>query len=205
MDFWLLFPLVILSICCLIFFTKVYIDVKYKRNSEDDYISINIYMIRKFVAYSMEIPIVAIAISDDSLGIESTINAPQDEDGPQTGSGFYILNLRFFIRKIIFLTRLYYQTIDNIFKSLVCEKLYWKTIYGSEDAAITGIMTGTLWTIKALVVKKLENRISYLGQPVITVMPIFGCDRFDVDFECIFSIKLGNLIKAFGNIYNIKK
>lgn len=211
MKFWLIFLVINLLIGFLLSFTKIYIDIKYKRSGKDDYIAINIYMIKKLIAFSMEVPIVKIASSDDCFWIESAINTPKGKDRLQTEGNSKKVNnkslrgLRLFIRKIIYFIRLYYQTIDRILKSLVCEKLCWKTIYGSEDAAITGIMTGVIWTIKTLVLRKLESRIYYIGKPVITVTPIFGCNRFEVDFQCIFSIRLGNLIKAFRNIYDIKK
>lgn len=213
MKFWLLFLVAYLSIGCLIFYTKIYINIKYKRSNEDDYISLNIYMFKKLVTYSMEIPIIDIVSRDDFLGFESTISTIQDEDKSDTRNNSYkdtkssknIRRIRFFIRKIVSFTRVYCQIIDKILKSLICEKLYWRTVFGSEDAAITGIITGLLWTMKALVLKKLEGRIFYIGHPVISVNPMFGRSRFDVDFQCIFSIRLGNVIKAFRNIYDIKK
>lgn len=82
--------------------------------------------------------------------------------------------------------------------------MFWKTKFGSEDAALTGALVGILWAFKSLLMNQLKRRIFSMGTLDIEVKPIFGSNQFEIDFQCIFSIRLGNVIKAFRSIYNIK-
>lgn len=217
MEFWLALFIAIIMICCVLFFSKIYIDVTYKRNSMNDYISVNVYTVKKLVAYKMEVPVIKV---DDSKGlswIESTIKTVQSQDTTHRNReerfmkkttklyGKHPKKLKHAIKEFHYHAQMYCRVIDKVLQSAICERFYWKTVYGSEDAANTGIVTGLLWTGKAFVINRLKKHIVCVEKPIIVVNPIFGRSQFDVDFQCIFSIRLGNVIKTIKSIYNIKK
>lgn len=76
-----------------------------------------------------------------------------------------------------------------------------KTSYGSEDAAVTGkyglAYYGRLKRCYLLIYKK----VIFKTKPLIHVNPIFGHTQLKVDFQCIFSIRLGNVITAMKSVY----
>ncbi len=115
------------------------------------------------------------------------------------------MKLKQAIKEFNYSFQTYCRVIDKVLKSATCEKFHWKTVYGLEDAASTGIIVGSLWAVKVFIISRLKRHVLFVTKPDIAVNPIFGRNQFEVDFQCIFSIKLGNVIKTIKSIYNIKK
>jgi len=217
MEFGLALVIATIMICCLLFFSKIYIDVTYKRNGTNDYISVNVYTAKKLVSYKMEIPVIEFIKSEGVSWLESTIKTAQSQDKTyhkreerfikKTAKlySMYPGKLRYAIKEFHYYTQMYCSVINKVLKSATCERLYWKTVYGSEDAASTGIIIGLLWAGKALIINRLKRYVFFVAKPDIAISPTFGHNQFDVDFQCIFSIKLGNVIRTIKSIYNIKK
>lgn len=82
-------------------------------------------------------------------------------------------------------------------KSVVhCEYLYWHTRVGYDDAALTGLSTGLIWSVKSLFLQYFSHIIPLRTVPIIHVDPSFNEPSFNTEFRCIFSFKLRHLIGA---------
>lgn len=207
---------VIIVISSCLFYSKVYINLKYRRDGTNDDIIVNVYMFKKLLLYSMQIPVIKIMDIENSFWLQSKIKTGKSQDQTQPKReqrfirktiNFYIAHpgkIRHVIRLFRYCARLYYRMMGNVITSLYCEQLEWKTRYGSEDAAVTGIVTGVLWTIKTLMITRLKKKVIFTTQPIITVNPVFGDNSLKVDFQCIFSIRLGNVINTIRDLYVIK-
>lgn len=216
MECWLLIILSKILLLCLLYYTKIYLILKCKRDESNDYIGVEVYIMRRLLLYSMQVPIINMTREKESLWVESKIKTGKNQDKTHTvrEQKFIKENLKFYIthprklkqiiKQLRYYTRIYYRVMDNIVKSLQCEKLCWKTSYGSEDAAVTGSMVGILWTVKALLLTNLQKKVIFKTKPLIHVNPIFGHTQLKVDFQCIFSIRLGNVITAMKSVYRVK-
>jgi len=200
----------------LLFYSKIIIQLQYQRDGSDDYIAVNVYIFKKLLTYNMKVPIIEIGDSKNLFWLNSKIQTAHGQDKTHSKREqrfvkkmvkFYILHPRKLSRIIgdfRHYIRLYYAMKQRIAKTLHCEQLQWKTIFGSEDAGLTGLGTGVLWTVKALIITRLQKQISVIQKPIINVKPIFGQNSFKVDFQCIFSIRFGNVIKAMTIWYSNK-
>ena len=189
----------------------------YQRDESDDYISVDVYILKGLLAYSIQVPMIEIGDSKQLLWLKSKIQTGQSQDETHIKREqrfikktvkFYMLHprrLRDVVKLVHYYARLYSQVMGGLVKNFHCEKLQWKTMYGSEDAEKTGIVTGMFWTIKELMITRLEKRIIITNNPIIHVNPIFGQNSFKVDFQCIFSMRLGNVIHAIRILYNVKR
>ncbi|MCC5464375.1 DUF2953 domain-containing protein [Pelosinus baikalensis] len=216
MEFGLTFIVATLIIVFLISFSKIYIEVTYKRNDENDYVAVNVYALKKLISYTMQVPMVRIVEKSGEFKLESTVRTAvsQEKTDPLRDEKMikktdqlvkkHPRKIKYTIQKFHHYTKKYCKIIEKLLKLVVCEKLYWKTKFGSEDAALTGALVGLLWAFKTLLMNQLKRRIFSIGTLDIEVKPIFGSNQFEIDFQCIFSIRLGNVIKAFRSIYNIK-
>ena len=216
MEFGLTFIVATLIIVFLISLSKIYIEVTYKRNDENDYVAVNVYALKKLISYTMQVPMVRIVEKSGEFKLESTVRTAvsQEKTDPLRDEKMikktdqlvkkHPRKIKHTIQKFHHYTKRYCKIIEKLLKLVVCEKLYWKTKFGSEDAALTGALVGLLWAFKTLLMNQLKRRIFSTGTLDIEVKPIFGSNQFEIDFQCIFSIRLGNVIKAFRSIYNIK-
>ena len=217
MENCLIIIVAIIVIIYLLSYSKIYITLQCKRDESNDYIAVDVYIFRRLLAYSMEVPMVEIGDIKDSLWLKSKIKTDQSQDETHIKREqrfvkktveFYMLHPRKLgrvIRQVRYYARLYYNVMNKFNQSLHCEQLQWKTIYGSEDAEQTGIVTGMLWSVKALIIARLKKHVIVINKPIINVNPIFGQNTVKVDFQCIFSMGLGNVINAMRILYNIKR
>ena len=215
-EFGLTFMMAILMLVFLISLSKIYIEVTYKRNDENDYVTVNVYTLKKLIFYTMQVPMVRIAEKAGDFKLQSTVSTAinQEKTDPIREEKLikkrdhlvkkHPRKIRHTLQKFHYYSKRYCRIIDKLLKLIVCEKMFWKTKYGSEDAALTGTLVGGLWAFKSLLMNQLKRRIFSMGTLDIDVKPVFGSNQLEIDFQCIFSIRLGNVIKAFRSIYNIK-
>ena len=213
MENWVIIILTNVVLISLLLYCKIYIKLNYQRNGSNDYIAVDVYCYRRLLTYSMQVPVIEITDSKNSLWLKSKIKAGQSQDETHIKReqrfikktvNFYMLHpkrLKRVVRLARYYARLYCNVMNKFIKSMHCEKLQWKTIYGSEDAEQTGIVTGMLWTVKELMITRLKNRVIVTKNPIINVNPLYGQNSFIVDFQCIFSIRLGNVINAMRILY----
>ncbi|MGI6093154.1 MAG: DUF2953 domain-containing protein [Veillonellaceae bacterium] len=195
----------------------IYIDLRYHRDKSDDFIVVNVYLGKKFMLYSMKVPVVELIKNDESLWLSSEIKTSDGTAKTKTNIErerrflnnivrMYFYNPRRLwhaFKSVKFYAKLYRRVICRLVNSLNCERLYWKTTYGSDDAAITGLMSGTLWTVKGMLVTVLRRRFCFSAPPELSVTPAFGQACFYVDFQCIFSLRLGKVISAATILTNL--
>ncbi|MGM0471666.1 MAG: DUF2953 domain-containing protein, partial [Bacillota bacterium] len=86
-----------------------------------------------------------------------------------------------------------------------CEKLVWRTKFGIKNPALTGVATGLLWIIKSNLYSFLHHRAAEVAKPKFAVLPNFNqVNELDVEFESIFSLRLGKIISR-GTIIIINR
>ncbi|QJW48474.1 DUF2953 domain-containing protein [bacterium BFN5] len=210
---WLLATLTGFGVAYVISRVSIYIHLQFFRNSNDDFILVDVYLPHRIHLYSMKVPIIEIVNRNNIPWLESKIETEHGETKTHSHREQRFIKVLFDIcikhpqkmRRILKMLR-YYQKIyckfmHSIIKSIYCEKFYWKTTFGLEDAAATAILSGTLWSVKAMILTFLQKRTNFKTRPVIRVQPIFDQNKIEVDFQCIFSIKLGNLINASKFIF----
>lgn len=216
MEVFIIISLSNIIIISFLLYSKIYITLTYRRDGSNDDLVVDVYLFKTLLVYKMQIPAIEIISIKDSYWIQSKIKAGQSQEQTQSireqrfvrkTINFYITHpgrIRYIFRLFRYCARLYSRLMGNVITFLYCEQLKWKTSYGSGDAAITGIVSGMLWTIKGLMITRFKKRVIFTKKPIINVNPIFGADHFKVDFQCIFSIRLGNVINAIRNLYVIK-
>ncbi|MBU2701008.1 hypothetical protein Ga0466249_002119 [Sporomusaceae bacterium BoRhaA] len=110
------------------------------------------------------------------------------------------------LRKTHRLFYYYRHVVQSFMTAFCCEKFYWKTQFSTSDAAMTGIASGLLWSVKACLLSQLMKNVRFAVCPAIQVSPTFRQPEFKTEFQCIFSFKLGNVMNAFLFIVkNVKK
>ena len=217
MNFGLSVLLATSMILCSILYSKIYIFFKYQRNGSEDYVAVQVYAFRKLLFYSMEIPMIKLTGYGASIWLVSKIKAGHGQEKTKINreKRFLKNSLRFFLknpsklRRLLYLFRfyaqLYRQITEKIIKSFICEKMEWKTVFGTENAALAGIGTGVLWTTKGFILTRLKKQVHFNEKPQIHIHTRYGQDYLMVDLQCIFSIRIGNVINAMRSLYTIKR
>ena len=88
----------------------------------------------------------------------------------------------------------YYELIKKFIGVSRFEKLSFKMIYGFEDAAATGISFGLLSIFKEIFLLLFYRYFEGSPTPEFIFQPVYGQDRLEAEFKCIFTVRLGNVI-----------
>lgn len=95
------------------------------------------------------------------------------------------------------------QKILIIFKRFLSfthiQELDWRSIYGGEDAMLTGVITGTLWAAKGTFISMVSSWC-HLEHMHIGVDPDFNQERLWSRFSGIFSVRLVHIILVGAHI-----
>lgn len=100
-----------------------------------------------------------------------------------------------FFNKIKKRKELIFNFIKSLWKLIRIEKIVWNTKLGANDACLTGIITGILYTFKYSIIGALVNNkeVNYIQTKV---EPCFNSYVFQMDFNCIIRCKLVYIIIA---------
>lgn len=195
----------------------IYIDFRYYRAGSDDSLEVDIFLFNKVLLYRMKVPLIKMINDDGVPWIETKVIT---KDGMETADTkreqrftrnalrlylFHPRRLWHMLKAFRYYMRIYRRFMIKLVESITCERFYWKTTYGSEDADVTGYMVGMLWAVKGTTVTGLKRRFPFSSEPVVKVKPIFGKSCFEVNFRCIFSLRLGKVINASTAIFILKR
>ncbi|MCK4257560.1 MAG: DUF2953 domain-containing protein [Halanaerobiales bacterium] len=75
-----------------------------------------------------------------------------------------------------------------------CRKLIWYTHFGFSDASITGMSNGLIWAGKLFFVEILSIFSDIKTTPDLKVIPHYETAGVDIQFESIFSVRIGKLM-----------
>lgn len=78
------------------------------------------------------------------------------------------------------------KLIDYFLKKAKIEKIYWVTNFGLGDAALTGVSTGILWSVKNWVLAIIINN-KKVKEIYVNIFPDFNSDNIESQFSCIIS------------------
>jgi hypothetical protein len=94
------------------------------------------------------------------------------------------------------LARRYQRAIKYVKSRVIINKFQWHTVLGAGDAAVTGMATGVLWSVKTLVSFILNLIFKMKRVPDLNITPCFDGTMLRVRIDCILSIKIGHAITA---------
>jgi len=180
----------------------VEIRVNYRRIGKDDLFVIHISTFRRMVGFKMEMsslhfinnwlkPMVHLAVELESSGGKTLLKKRRTVD-PQDIEWLRVPRL---VRLAGRVYNRFRPAITYFIRHLRINQFKWRTRFGLDNAAQTGLGIGTLWGLKGLVYARLKNNTLKTGvKPQVQVIPSFHQSAFATDFDCIFAIRTGHII-----------
>jgi hypothetical protein len=85
------------------------------------------------------------------------------------------------------------------------EELSWVTRVGAGDPALTGILSGLLWSFKGAIFGVLAERMAFVRRPVVRVQPDFEGVAFRTALHCIVRARVRDIIAAGAGVWRRKR
>ncbi|RHW40752.1 DUF2953 domain-containing protein [Neobacillus notoginsengisoli] len=98
-----------------------------------------------------------------------------------------------------------HEIFRGFLKGVTIRKFEWRTAAGTGDAAMTGMITGTIWALKGSMMKLIAEHIKLKGEPIIDVAPYFQFRIAATSLTCMFSFRAGKAIAAGIRLYKYLK
>jgi len=180
--------ILIITLIMLISNLSVKVQFMYKREENNDYLEV-ILSILKYLKIKKQIPIINVDKKDEELGIQM-----DDKERDKFLDFKTIIKNKDFIFEIIKSNSGRFKSLGKDFnKSVILEHLDVNLEYGFNDQVYTGLLFGiiscAIWSIFSYITYKIRT-VSHN----INIIPNFNNQCFEIKFDCIFRIKIGNII-----------
>lgn len=205
---WLLFLVFAASFIYTLSRLRVYFCLSYHRKDKDDRLDLRTTILGGLIAYEMHIPVMQVTNRQGIPWVETEVETGWGERETHAAAeqAYAGWNFIYYFKRPEEISRLfasmrqyaekYHAFMDKLSPSLRCEVLRWRTIVATDDAAVTGVVTGLLWVLMAIWLTQLCRRLRFIYPPVVTVEADFQSRQWGTDFCCIFSVTVGNIINA---------
>lgn len=177
-------------------FSRVRIYLEYVRHGEDDLIEINLSYL-KLLKYSFDVSLIDIAKHHDEFGFKFISDIVRKKR-KKSDEGF--IDLKTIINKLKKIKRFYNyykNSIDDILTTFNngtnYEKINIKIEEGTGEPAYTGIVGGIVYSLVYSIFGFVSNKIRIINHS-IKIIPNFNKPIFKINIDCIFTIRIGNII-----------
>jgi len=107
------------------------------------------------------------------------------------------------LHNLLVSVKLIRETLIIILKKLKLHRWDWVTKGGTGDAALTGVTTGGIWSIKTMAAGFLGNFSRFECKPVIQVVPDYQKVYISSTLDCMVSIRIAQAIHVILKIIRL--
>ncbi|MCY8533370.1 DUF2953 domain-containing protein [Bacillus vallismortis] len=176
---------------------KMYVAVEYLHADDNDKLTLKITALFGLIRIKKSIPAIKVNKADGSVDIKQKTKSKVKKSSSEKKITFD--DVQQSIHKI----EMILQQVKNLRKisasflaHLHITKLEWITIVGIQDAAVTGVLTGAVWSVKGGIAAMLYDHLSFVNKPVYEVIPSFQVPVSRTHFQCIFFFRFGHAMLA---------
>ncbi|WP_100405116.1 DUF2953 domain-containing protein [Bacillus solitudinis] len=193
---WFIVAGLLLLLFILFLITKVSIDVQYEHKQDDDLLEVVVYF-WKLRVYTFSAPLIRLDFNSESIVVDEEQNISGNrEKGRKIITKDLIIHdlqkLNEFIQHVAGLHKIVRRFLGRISVHF----LKWKSEFGIGDAAHTGQLIGTVWTIKGSIIGLIGNYMKMKRLPEVAVTPHFQEVVSRTKFTCMLSFRIGHAIVA---------
>lgn len=182
--------LVLVFLVIIIFYSRLTITAHYVYNNRKDYMTVRIVALYGIVSKTLSMP-------GDLM--EKKVEKAMKEDRRQTEEReqSWFKRVKADAKTIKDILRLFNEskhTLRKFLKKTVVHELSWVSSIGAGDAALTGKLIGAAWSIKGIVQMLVYQFLTIRCRPRLDVTGFYNNKVIGTEFNCIFSIRVGDAI-----------
>lgn len=171
---------------------------RYYRIQEDDTISLE-FIFWGFINYKIEVPVLILQqkLSGFTLKTRTEVETGGDYSEELMGKSavLHFNSLIKVLQKVQDLVLLFKDEFEYFLRHLKVKRFAWNISIGTRDAAVTAILTGLIWIITGNITSAFYQKIAAdWHKPELKVSPNFKKEVFSTSLNCIFKIRVGNIM-----------
>lgn len=186
--------LVVVGICMtlmllLVWYSKIYFHIEYSKVYSKNTIDVAILLFDYITLYHKKVYIL-----DKELLKKIFLKDRQEKNTEDHMKIKYYINKKILFNPLIDIKTISKALIKLNLKYLRCEKFAYYVHFGVLNPAVTSMLYGVLFTFKGLVLQYLHKNVMFVATPEGIVKPNFTAKKEEIRINCIFSLKIGNVI-----------
>lgn len=200
---WLMIVAILIVALALIALWPLRFRFSYTRIGDNDTIELALITKKNKTIYKLEVPFVDFSTKylKPMLKFGSQAHGPKGvakKEGDLTldFSDWSWRFLRFIGHVIKQNLRPFKQAIYYLLRKTLIRDFRWSTEFSTGDAALTGVSSGILWTLKSQVWSWVRRHTKVSAKPVIQVQPSFNHSCLSLEIVCIGEVRIGHIIIA---------
>lgn len=197
---WVL-PVCVLLIVLLIilFITKVKVNIDYSHYHDDDSLKIEFRVLFGLIKYRMNVPLIKVDDDSPALVVENNVETGKGEK--KNEETMKITEDDMLKRYHDFLALLehvvsFHRIIRKFLKKVKITEFVWSTNIGTGDAALTGMLSGAVWTVKGSIIGLISHYFNLKNTPQISVYPHFQMKTAQTVIKCMLQFRIGHAMLA---------
>jgi hypothetical protein len=184
----------------MIIITKVKVYITYTHVRDDDSLKIQFRAWLGLIKYTVDIPLIKIDDDSPSLVVEEEVkagskgevkNEKRSKITPEDLVDIFS-DMKTLLEHVVSLHRM----IRHFLKKVTVKNIEWRTVVGTGDAALTGMLTGAVWTVKGSIVGIMSHYFRFQAPPNISVHPHFQMAVSQTLFTCMLHFRIGHAMIA---------
>lgn len=188
--------MILIIIIVLVILTRIKVKIHYQREYDNDKLVVKLTAWFGLIHYTINIP--AITLDTDSLSVkvkesQGTSDQTKMKQNKEFTPEDLIANfksMRMLLKQVIG----FHKIVRRFLKRVQVKQFEWHSLLGLGDAAHTGVLIGSCWTIKGSIIGLLTMSLHFQKMPSYTITPDFQNERFETDFFCILYFRVGQAI-----------
>lgn len=204
MIFWI--SLIIILVVLILLFMPFYINIKIQRENSNDKIEFRIFLLKGFVKFGVEIPFVDIILAGNKPAIEVKDKIEKGQKEKDVSENKHIIAFRKimkYIEKALYVKTTLLVVTRYLIRKIKIIKVVWRSSIGFDNAAITAVLSGGLWSIKGFILSFILND-KEIKDLRLNVTPLYNKNIFETYIDCIIKLKLVYIIIAGLNGLKVK-
>jgi len=196
----------IILIILILLFIPFSLGIRFTRKNDDDHVEIQFLILNDIIKFNLEIPFIDLINYKDKFSIEIKEKFETGKDETDIKKNKSIITLNKLIegyKRASKMKEMLGTMLIYLSDKIVIRRLNWDTRIGLDDAALTGISTGILWTFKNLIISFILNH-KEIKDLNIDIVPEFNSLVLETDFYCIIKLKMVYIIIAGLNGIKVK-
>ncbi|TMW71730.1 DUF2953 domain-containing protein [Alteribacter natronophilus] len=178
--------------------SRITVHIAYFHDGDNDELKVK-GVLWGILRYTYRIPVIEIDEETPTIAVEekksSTASGTEKEIKEKISLHdviFDIRQLRRFLKHVFG----FHTIVRHFFSRVQVKKLVWKSVVGTSDAALSGSLSGIVWTVKGQVTGLIGNYMRIKCLPDLQVQPVYNMAVSRTDFLCIISFRIGHAMLA---------
>jgi len=192
--------LLLLVLLVAIIMTRLKVSIHYFHAQDDDSLKIEFKAWYGLIKYKLNVPLIKVDDNSPTIVVKDEVQIGEDEKNKKKKtmqlSAEDIVNSFKDIKVLLEHVVSFHRIIRHFLLKVQVKQLEWHTFIGVGDAALTGMLTGAIWTIKGSIIGIISQYLRLLENPNMSVSPQFQMAVSQTSFKCMLQFRIGHAMVA---------